>query len=207
MSHLNPVRFSSSLFTLPIVTVVIKATRRCQNMVRRARRVSSLFVILLRRGMTANVHSHLQVSHSARCDDGLDHPSVNHRCEICDVCYALLETRTIQSVSMPFRHSFPDGEPRDLTTSIPTCMRLVPVVGMLCGNAIGAILVSQSYVLKELESVVLSLWHPDLAEREPISRDLSSVVKIATRRRRCSRSAHHASRLVARLQLRHCVFP
>jgi hypothetical protein len=30
-------------------------------------------------------------------------------------------------------------------------------MGMLCGNAIAAIMVSQSYVLKELELVVLSL--------------------------------------------------
>lgn len=48
---------------------------------------------------------------------------------------------------------------------LTTCVWLVPVMGMLCGNAIGAIMVSQSYILKELELVVLSLWRSHLAER------------------------------------------
>jgi hypothetical protein len=49
---------------------------------------------------------------------------------------------------------------RSLSFSVnDACTRLVPILGMLCGNAIGGIMVSQSYVLKELELVILSLWH------------------------------------------------
>ncbi len=33
----------------------------------------------------------------------------------------------------------------------PDLYLLVPIVGMLCGNAIAGVMVSQSYILKELE--------------------------------------------------------
>ena len=79
----------------------------------------------------------------------------------------------------------------------PTTFTLsVPVVGMLCGNAIAAVMVAQNFILKELELVCLLSPYFHLAERAPIPRGFS--VKTAIRRRRYSRLAHHASKLVFR---------
>jgi hypothetical protein len=100
----------------------------------------------------------LKVSYRVRCDDDLDRLGGCRRSEVCDARRALLDTRSIQSVSMSF--------PLLLVNNAYT--RLVPILGMLCGNAIGGIMVSQSYVLKELELVILSL-SLHLAELNPCS--------------------------------------
>ena len=39
----------------------------------------------------------------------------------------------------------------DVIRPILTCALSVPVMGMLCGNAIAAVMVAQSFILKELE--------------------------------------------------------
>jgi hypothetical protein len=47
-----------------------------------------------------------------------------------------------------YRYAFPRAIIRIRTNA---CHLIVPVVGMLCGNAIVGVLVSMSFILKELE--------------------------------------------------------
>jgi hypothetical protein len=95
-----------------------------------------------------------QVPYRVRRVAGLDNPGVYPRGTILDERLPILDTGTIQSVPVPFSLATIDGIwPSSNPTHIVACVwwHVVPIVGMLCGNAVVGVLIVLSSILKELE--------------------------------------------------------
>jgi hypothetical protein len=129
--------------------VIIKAPRRFRHMVSvHTHRISN-----------SGYQNHVifsspsfPVSRSPRGHACIYHPSIYPRCIFRHGCLPVLDTRTISLVTTSLCGS---PESRHLTIKFYMCFctnvySIVPVVGMLCANAITGISVSLGYILKEL---------------------------------------------------------
>jgi hypothetical protein len=96
------------------------------------------------------------------CNAGLEYSGGYPRSALRDECLPILDSRTVQLVTIFFLYSFSSRVPRadrarttmrfnHLNLYHLSLTRVVPVMGMLCGNAIMGISVSLAYILRELE--------------------------------------------------------